>query len=407
MNKSRYRLLELAQSGIESVHGGSLTGRAASQFRPNGPVHVAAVGKAAAAMASGAEEILGDDIQRALLITAKGYDDAPESQRFERLYGGHPVPSAESLIAGARLLRWVKETPRSAHLLFLISGGASSMVEVAAAGIEVADLQRANHWLLASGMSIGGINAVRRRMSRIKGGKLLAYLPPVSTEVWLLSDVAGDDPAVIGSGLLFPSPASALPDVEYPEWLRQLLFAETSDSDVLQRHAPVPPHRILGTLADACEAVARRARELQLPVRLNVTELEGDAEASGCRLGDYLLAAAPGMHIWGGETTVKLPEQSGVGGRNQHLALAAAVRIAGRDDVQLLALASDGRDGPGEDAGALVDGGTVARGTLHGFDAGECLRSADSGRFLEASGDLISTGPTGTNVRDLIIGWKT
>ncbi len=358
-------------------------------------------------MVGGAEEVLGDSIERALLVTAKGYDGASGSTRFETVYGGHPIPTEESLIAGARLLRWIDATPHSAQLLFLISGGASSMVEVAAAGIELADLQRANHWLLASGMSIGEINAVRRRMSRIKGGKLLAYLPPVSAEAWLLSDVAGDDPAVIGSGLLYPSPASALPDVEYPEWLRQLLFAETNDSDVLQRHAPVPPHRILGTLADACEAVARRAREMQLPVELDVTEIVGDAEAAGRRLGEYLLTAAPGVHVWGGETTVRLPEQSGVGGRNQHLALAAAVRIAGHDDVQMLALASDGRDGPGEDAGALVDGGTVARGALHGLDAGECLRDADSGSFLEASGDLISIGPTGTNVRDLIIGWKT
>ena len=129
------------------------------------------------------------------------------------------------------------------------------------------------------------------------------------------------------------------------------------------------------------------------------------ALAKGIRAhGDPL--PPPACLVWGGETTVKLPDAPGRGGRNQHLALAAATLLTGRDDVGLLAIGTDGSDGPTEDAGALVDGGTLARGELNGLDAAEHLLRADSGTFLEASGDLISTGPTGTNVRDLVIAWK-
>ena len=114
----------------------------------------------------------------------------------------------------------------------------------------------------------------------------------------------------------------------------------------------------------------------------------------------------PGVHLWGGETSVELPANPGRGGRNQHLALAAAGMIADRDKVWLLAAGSDGNDGAGAEAGALVDGGTIMRGTMKSMDAAECLRRADAGSFLEQSGDLIPTGPTGTNVMDIVIGLK-
>jgi hydroxypyruvate reductase len=125
-------------------------------------------------------------------------------------------------------------------------------------------------------------------------------------------------------------------------------------------------------------------------------------DSIGARLPD----APAGLHLWGGETTLSLPVSPGRGGRSQHLALAAATVIAGRDELALLAGATDGSDGPGEDAGGLVDGGTVARGAFDGLDAQACLRRADSGNFLEVAGDLIQTGPTGTNVMDLVLALK-
>jgi hydroxypyruvate reductase len=125
------------------------------------------------------------------------------------------------------------------------------------------------------------------------------------------------------------------------------------------------------------------------------------------RLAQLLQEAPPGVvHVWGGETTVTLPAHPGRGGRCQQLALAAARELAGRDDAWLLAAATDGSDGPGDDAGALIDGGTIARGEAEGFDAAAVLARADAGRFLEASGDLLATGPTGTNVMDLVLGLR-
>jgi glycerate 2-kinase len=163
---------------------------------------------------------------------------------------------------------------------------------------------------------------------------------------------------------------------------------------------------VIANLRMAREAAAREAEALGYEARVSHAFLSGDAENVGRRLALELQDAWPGVYVWGGEPSVCLPPQPGRGGRNQHLALAAANVIAGRDDIIFLSAGTDGTDGPGEDAGALVDGGTLGRGERDGFKAEACLRSADSGSLLEASGDLINTGPTGTNVMDLIIGLK-
>jgi len=145
-----------------------------------------------------------------------------------------------------------------------------------------------------------------------------------------------------------------------------------------------------------------------LMVTLHPALLTGDAADAGRLCAQALAASAPGtLHVWGGETTVVMPPQPGRGGRCQQLALAAAQEIAGRDEIWLLAGATDGTDGPGDEAGALVDGQSIFRGHAEGLDISDCLGRADSGRFLEASGDLIQTGPTGTNVMDLVLGLQS
>ena len=214
----------------------------------------------------------------------------------------------------------------------------------------------------------------------------------------------GDNPAVIGSGLLYPGPAPQAMPVAVPDWLTRILNRLPETQPVAET---APPHRVLANLRTACEAAARRVRRAGLVAHVHRVELDGDAAATGTELARRLLSELPaGIHIWGGETTVTLPDAPGRWGRNQHLALAAARVLAGQSSVCLLAIGTDGSDGPTEDAGALVDGGTLQRGELSGLDAAEQLLRADSGAFLEASGDLISTGPTGTNVRDLVIAWK-
>jgi hydroxypyruvate reductase len=169
---------------------------------------------------------------------------------------------------------------------------------------------------------------------------------------------------------------------------------------------PAVPHHIVAGNRQAREAAAGMAASLNLQVHACADLLQGEVETVVADLFAGIDALAPGLHVRGGETTVRLPPNPGRGGRNQQLALAAAIRMAGREDLWLLAAGTDGSDGPTRDAGALVDGGTVARGEAAGLDARDCLARADAGTFLEASGDLITTGPTGTNVMDLVLLYK-
>lgn len=242
------------------------------------------------------------------------------------------------------------------------------------------------------------MNRVRKGLSRIKGGRLATYLGNRPASALMVSDVPGDDPAVIGSGALVASTPGPLP-AGLPEWLSEQLRSPPD------RVAPIPV-RIVACLEDAKQAAARRSRELGYTVKVDSHFLDGEAELTGQQLAVRLIDSPVGLTIYGGETTVQLPANPGRGGRNQALALAAAMVLKGRDDVFLAALGTDGTDGPTGDAGALVDGGTVSRGELQGHDATDCLRQANSGYFLQASGDLITTGATGTNVMDLVLALK-
>ena len=359
-----------------------------------------AVGKAAEAMALGALDALGDAIAAGLVVTKRGYAGLPLPPRVRVMEAGHPVPDAASLAAGEALLRFLEAQPASRRLLFLLSGGASSLVEAPRPGLTLDLLQRANAWLLASGLPIDAVNAVRRRLSLIKGGGLLRSVGDREASCLLISDVPGDDPQVIGSGPLVPPSLGELP-AGLPDWLADACAGV--EPTAAQRRCEIA---IVARLDDAIAAAAAEGARLGYPVHRHRGFLRGDPGAAGLRIGRLLRDAPAGLHLWGGETTPTLPPVPGRGGRSQHLALAAATAIAGRDDIVLLAGATDGSDGPGEDAGGLVDGGTVARGALDGLDAQACLRRADSGSFLEAAGDLIQTGPTGTNVMDVVLALK-
>jgi hydroxypyruvate reductase len=398
----RYRrdLLTIFQAALQRVNGE----RCIAEWLSAGagePCAVIAIGKAASAMMLGARHSLGDNLLEGLVITREGYTNPCLSNHpvIRQIESAHPVPDARSLVAGQVLLDFIAEQPQERSLLFLISGGASSLVEVLSDGITLEDLQRLNGWLLSSGLDIRQMNSLRRRISRIKGGGLVSYLEGRSARVLLISDVPGDDPAIIGSGLLHPSQQETVLR-DFPHWL-SALQAQASP----QETAPVP-HHLVATSAQAVAAAVQRASELGYAVQGNMPFLQGDAAEQGARFGDYLLCASPGMYILGGETTVALPAHPGRGGRNQHLALSAAQIIAGRDDILILVAGTDGSDGPGEDAGALVDGQTWQRAIYEDLDPDLALAQADSGTILEATGDLLSTGPTDTNVMDLLMGLR-
>jgi len=403
------RVIQLVfDRALRAVHGRAAVAAALRRSPIAGRVVLIAVGKAAEAMAEGAHDVLGHRISGGLVVSKAGHllPDKLSGMGLVALVGGHPVPTEGSLEAGRQVLQIIAAADDAATLLLLISGGTSSLLEVPAGWLGLPELERLNEWLLGSGLPIAAMNRVRKAVSRIKGGGLLRYLPGQKTRALAISDVPGDDPGVIGSGLLVPEPdlAGSLRELDLPTWLRAWVDAGLADRSESRRTGP--GIELIATLSMAKHAAAEAGKGLGLAVYLHERFVEGDAAERGRALAHQLISGPPGLHVWGGETTVHLPERPGRGGRNTHLALAAALELAGRGDCYLLSAGTDGTDGPTEDAGALVDGGTVERASLDGFDAPEALRRADSGSALEASGDLIQTGPTGTNVMDLMLGLR-
>ncbi len=405
--QNRDLLLAIFQAALAKVEGAAAVDSWLRKNPIDGPLRLVAIGKAAQSMALGARQVLGDQIESALIITKTDHLDSLACQRlgWEGIEASHPVPDAMSLQAGERLLAFLAED-NALPLLMLISGGASSLLEVPVKGVDLDFLARANSWLLGSGLDIVQMNRVRKSLSRVKGGGLLASMQGREIYALAISDVPGDAPAAIGSGLLVPEPdlADKVAQISLPDWLQSAV--ETGLAERPDGITEGPDVHIVANLTLAKAAAAERAAESEHKVFLHEAFLDGEAGETGARLASLVQAGEPGVHIWGGETTVQLPEQPGRGGRNQHLALSAAITLSGSADCYLLAGGTDGTDGPTEDAGALVDGGTLQRIQAVGMDVSQALRAADAGSVLEASGDLITTGPTGTNVMDLVVGLK-
>jgi glycerate 2-kinase len=407
LGESRRTLLDLFGAALEAVSGQGAVARRLAGWEVGAPVVLLAVGKAAQAMTAGARTVLGERLARGLVVSKVGHLDSSllTAWGLEGLEAGHPLPTAGSLLAGRRALGVLDGLKSDEGLLVLISGGASSLLEVPAADLGLADLVRVNEWLLGSGLPIAEVNGVRKSLSAIKGGGLLRWLQGRAARVLAISDVPGDNPSAIGSGLLVPEPdlGARLAPLRLPAWLREKVAVGLQERGALP---PVGPRiEIVANLDLAKQAVAEAAQARGLPVYLHRGLLEGEAADRGRELARALLAGNAGLHVWGGETTVRLPPHPGRGGRNQQLALAAAMVLAGHEGVCLLSAGTDGSDGPTDDAGALIDGGTLARARAAGLDAQAALRAADAGTLLAATADLVRTGPTGTNVMDLVLGY--
>lgn len=375
------QLLELYNLGLNAVKGDHAVYNALMAQGTQESCHVVAIGKAAEAMYQGVERYLDKDIKSALLISKYGHF-SPEllaERRLIALEAAHPIPAESSLLAGQTLLHYLAHLPAKEPLLFLISGGASSLCEVLEEGWSLEKLQLATQAKLADGASIAEINHMRKQLSKIKGGKLWQFISERPVACLLISDVQTDDPALIGSGLLFPAPPQR-------EFTWQIVASNPQMLSAIQ---------------------AANVANVVTEIKLMPEFLAGEAEEEAKSCVELLKAQPDGIYIWGGETTVKLPENPGCGGRNQHFALAAAIALENNPEITLLCAATDGTDGVTEDTGALVDGQTIARGRLENLDPIDCLRRADAGTFLAASGDLLHTGPTGTNVMDLVIALKT
>ena len=404
----RRLLLDGLRAALDATGGRESVRRRLAEERDLTPRFAFAVGKAAPTMMAGAFDALGSSIQRALVITKHGHagDVLDPGWPVDVIESSHPVPDDSCLAAGQALIDFAAAVPADADLLALASGGASALVEVLPEGFDASDLARVNAYLLAAGHPIGAMNRVRKRISRIKGGRLAQRIAARRTLSLAISDVPGDDPKVIGSGLLVAHSSEdlAIGALELPPWLVEIgrrappLSGEEATSRVRAE--------IVARPADARAAAAATYRAAGIDVVEHRDLLEGDALDAGRRIGREIVEERPVAHVWASETTVMLPRNPGRGGRCQSLALAAALELRDGVGVCVLSAGTDGTDGPGEDAGALVDADTVTRGIAAGFDPEISLRTADAGTFLEASGDLVYTGPTGTNVMDLVVALK-
>ena len=394
------------------VEGGSITAGGRS-FEAES-VSVVAAGKAAGAMARAAEEVLEERISGGLVVTKDDHNPGPES--FDTVFASHPEPDERGVEAARKVQELAESLGEGDLLLALISGGASALLADPAPPIELADLKKLTGDLLRSGADIGEINTVRKHVSVLKGGGLVRLAHPAPTIALLLSDVVGDDPSSIASGLTAPDPTtledtrSVLDryEIELPEsiasHLRSVEETPASDDPIFENVV----NFICGGGRHAAEAAAKKAGDLGFTPLLLTTTLTGDtlgAASMYAAIVREVFASGnpvrpPCAIVSGGEATVTV-RGNGKGGPNQEFALALAVELEGVDGWAAFAADTDGNDGSTDAAGGIVDGETAGKIRVRGVDPSEALASNDSHPALEAGGALLVTGPTGTNVNDL------
>jgi glycerate 2-kinase len=382
-------------------------------------------------MATAAVETLRDWEQRPAggLVVAPTVA-APPDPRLHVVAGDHPEPGPGSLAAAAALAEVATGVRPGDEVWLLLSGGASSLLAAPVDGMAPNDLTALYALLLGSGLDIAAMNRIRKRFSRWGGGRLARALAPAPVRGFVVSDVIGDDLAAIGSGPCVPDPTTAsevrrlLEDARLwdriPATARRLVTSSESGETA---ETPKPGDaafaqvtlEVIASNRLALEAAAKRAAELGLAPVVAETPLAGEASTAGASVAATLLQHCPPSEIpqparrcfiWGGETTVTLGEvPPGLGGRCQELALAAARALAGAPaGLGLLAGGTDGRDGPTDAAGAVVDGDTWRAIAAAGRDPGHDLAAHDAYRALDAAGALLKVGLTGTNVMDVVIG---
>lgn len=374
---------------------------------------VIAIGKAAWNMADAASCVLRGQIRQGLVVTKRGHSKG-EIPDFEIIEAGHPVPDERSILGAERALDMVADLSDEDMVLCLISGGASALFEKPLEGVSLEEIMEITRQLLASGADIREMNTVRKHLSCVKGGRFGEACRGKEVLSIVLSDVIGDSLDVIASGPVFPDASTS------GEAFRILEKYHISIADHVKRAIALEtpkqlPHRehvIAGNVPKLCEAAAKVAESLGYRPLILSTSVDCEAREAG----RFLAAIARDVHfgscaafmpempcvlIAGGETIVRLRGE-GKGGRNQEGALAAALGIEGLENIVILCAGSDGTDGPTEAAGGLADGGTASR-IRAVTDPEALLDQNDSYHALSIAGDLIVTGPTGTNVNDLML----
>ena len=402
---------------ILRAHAGQIVGEAISAVQPDaavrraldgmtfpGRVLLTAVGKAAWQMAKVAADCLGNSLWRGVVITKYGHAKGP-IPRCECFEAGHPVPDENTFRATQAALDLVSGLTERDTVLFLLSGGGSALFEKPLTDAE--ELQNITGQLLACGADIVEINTIRKRLSGVKGGRFALLCRPARVEAVVLSDILGDPLDMIASGPACPDSSTAADarrvaakyDLKLSPAARALLDVETPKA-LSNVHT-----RITGSVRELCGAAARACRALGYETVLLTDELRCQAREAGSFLASVTKTHAGDgkdlAFIAGGETVVKLTGH-GLGGRNQELALAAAVGIEGLN-AAVFSVGSDGTDGPTDAAGGYADGDTAPRLREAGLSIDAVLADNDSYHALQKVDGLIMTGPTGTNVNDVAV----
>ncbi|NLI21098.1 MAG: DUF4147 domain-containing protein [Clostridiales bacterium] len=372
---------------------------------PGGRVMLVAVGKAAWSMANAAKQAMGARIDSGFVITKYGHSMGP-LEGITIFEAGHPVPDSASFAATEAVLEATAALSPGDTVLLLISGGGSALFESPL--IKPEQSSRITEHLLACGAGIVEMNTIRKRFSKVKGGRFARHCEPASVFSIVLSDIIGDPLDMIASGPAYPDSstvedATRIADkyrLPLTDEMRQLLELETPKQ--LSNATAV----VTGSVRELCLAAANAARELGYQPTILTDSLDCVAREAGAFLSAIARFRQGTEHslalIAGGETVVHLTGK-GLGGRNQELALAAAPGIAGLAGTAVFSLGSDGTDGPTDAAGGYVDGGTLAALSAKGISVFETLRANDAYHALESCDGLIKTGPTGTNVNDVTV----
>ena len=397
-------------------------------------IFVVGAGKAGAPMAQAAASVLGEGLTKALVIVKEGYAKTGEGagarsvvpstlDRINIREAGHPLPDQRGVSATHELIALLEEAGEKDLVICLISGGGSALLTAPVNGVSLDDLQALTRLLLACGAQIDEINALRKHLDRVKGGKLARLAAPATVATLVLSDVVGDPLDAIASGPTVPDTTTfedAWSVLEKYQLIDQIPASIRSHLESGRRgeipENPLPGDplfeqvqvEIIGSNRLAANAATEHARSEGLHALLLTTYLQGEARQAGRFLGAIARQLAadsqplerPACLVIGGETTVTIVGD-GLGGRNQELALGAVSELDGLPQIALVTLATDGGDGPTDAAGAVVTGETLARARELGLDPVDFLQRNDSYHFFSPLGDLLKPGPTQTNVNDL------
>lgn len=385
-------------------------------------IFMIAAGKAAAQMAASAEAILGTRLTAGIVITKRGHAMC-RLRHCEIIEAGHPIPDRAGVRASIAIRKRLRELTARDLLIVAISGGASALLSAPAAPITLTAKQKTTDLLLRAGANIFELNSVRKHISALKGGQLAALAYPATIVSLILSDVIGDPLHVIGSGLTAPDPSTfgdAIAVLKKFELTKKVpaVVLERLERGARGELAETPKPRdvifkrvhnvIVGSNRLALEAAARKATALGYRSLILSSTIQGEAREVARVLTQVLREAVssgnplppPCCILAGGETAVTV-QGNGKGGRNQEFALTAALEIAGMRNVLVMSAGTDGTDGPTDAAGAFSTGETIDRARKLGLDPSKHLAQNDAYPFFDALGDLIKTGPTGTNVMDI------